>query len=92
MAGGKNMKMLTRMDGRQILTEEQLLSRHLVGGVAETTEEHKVSRVQHAVVENCKRYMLNLAFMLEQVRTMRLWPTLTWTAACLSIAIVTMHH
>lgn len=40
----------------------------------------------------CKRYMLNLAFMLEQVRTMRLWPTLTWTAACPSIAIVTMHH
>lgn len=44
--------MLTRTGGCQILTEEQLLSRHLVGGVTETTEKHTVSRVQHAVLEN----------------------------------------
>lgn len=78
--------------GCQILTEEQLLSRHLLSGVIKIREKHKVSRVRHAVLNGCKHYMLNLALMLEHVCRMRLWATLTWTAACLSIAIPTMHH
>lgn len=78
--------------GCQILTEEQLLSRHLLSGVIKIREKHKVSRVRHTVLNGCKHYMLNLALMLEHVCTMRLWATLTWTAACLSIAIPTMHH
>lgn len=43
-------------------------------------------------LNGCKQHMLNPALMLEHVWTMRLWATSTWTAACLPIAIVTMHH
>lgn len=59
--------MLTVICGWQILTEEQLLSRHLVSGVIKIRERHKVSRVQHTALNGCKHYMLNLALMLEHV-------------------------